>query len=152
MKYLSIDPSVANRAGWATYDTETKEWAWGAWQIEGFNYQMRCHDLKDYIGMEIGDFDELVCEWPMFYGGDSGAVAAQQGYTINLAGIAMFIIGWFQIHYTKCHLYTAPDWKGSVPKQVTQRRFYQAFDLKVKDVDHNAVDATMMLVYHLKQI
>lgn len=147
MKILSLDPSVANKAGWATFDTETKEWHWGAWELSGVNFKQRCNDLKDYITMEIGEFDFLICEWPAFYGGDKGAVAAQQGYTINLAGIAMFCIGWLQLSPKQYELVTAPQWKGSVPKQVTQRRFYQAFDLKVRDVDHNAVDATMLLYW-----
>lgn len=151
MKILAIDPSV-NSVGWATYDTETEEYQWGMWSIHGLNYKMRCTDIRQYIEAEIGEFDKLLCEWPAFYGGDKGAVAAQQGYTINLAGVAMYIAGWFHISHQNLELITAPMWKGQVPKAVTARRFYQTFDVKMRDVDHNAIDATMMLVWYNHRI
>lgn len=169
MKILAIDPSVMNRAGYATLKIEwangdyktpaaqrgkiiTEEWDWGAWEISGMNFKMRCADLRDYIAHDIGEFDMLVLEWPCFYSGQKGRVAAQQGYTINLAGIAMYIAGWFHIPHQMFFLYTAPDWKGTVKKAVTARRFFKLFGLNETEVDHNAIDATMMLYYHTQQL
>lgn len=161
MKILALDPSVMNRCGWATCDLEwgpdgklTKElWNWGFWEISGMNFQMRCNDLKDYIEQspEVQEFTHLVCEWPTFYDSAKGQIAAQQGYTINLAGIAMFIAGWFHVTHQRLCLYTAPDWKGTVKKAVTARRFFKLFGLDEMKVDHNAIDACMMLVYHCKK-
>lgn len=168
MKILALDPSVMNRCGWAVADLAWEKedtvplarrgnliketWDWGFWEINGMNFQMRCADLRDHISHMGFDFDQLVCEWPTFYDSTKGQVAAQQGYTVNLAGIAMYIAGWFQVRHQNLFLYTAPDWKGTVKKAVTQHRFYKLFGINSMTVDHNAVDATMMLVYHCRKI
>lgn len=169
MRILALDPSVMNRCGWATAKLEwrdgdiltpaakrgpliTEEWDWGSWEISGMNFRVRCTDLKDYIAREQADFDFLVCEWPMFYGNERGRIAAQQGYTINLAGIVMYIAGWFQVHHQRLTLYTAPDWKGTVKKAVTARRFLKLFGLTEQTADHDSIDAVMMLVYHCKKL
>lgn len=159
---LCLDPSVMNRCGWATLDLEIddksgeilkEEWDYGFWEVDGLNFQMRCADLRDYIASLQNEFqfDTLICEWPMFYDSGRGHVAAQQGYTINLAGIAMYIAGWFHIPHQRLFLYTAPQWKGTVSKAITQRRFFRMFGLADTQVDHNAIDAVMLLVYHLKE-
>lgn len=158
---LALDPSVMNRCGWATVQLEwdkdcklvKEEWNWGAWQVDGMNFQMRCADLRDHIieqGLE--EFDNLVCEWPAFYASAKGQIAAQQGYTVNLAGIAMYIAGWFHVLHKNLFLYTAPDWKGTVKKTVTAQRFFKLFGLNGMQEDHNAIDACMMLVYHCRKI
>lgn len=158
-----------NRCGYATADYEweggdpkkgkrpqgallKEEWDWGFWEISGLNFQMRCADLRDHITSLQNEFnfDTLVCEWPSFYDSARGQIAAQQGYTINLAGIAMYIAGWFHIPHQRLFLYTAPNWKGTVKKEATARRFYRLFGLNSVTVDHNAVDATMMGVYHMR--
>ena len=158
-KILALDPSVMNRLGWAcvilTFNElgvcVKDEWDYGAFQIDGTNFQMRCSDAKDHL-IHLGfPFDILVCEWPAFYGGEKGQIAAQQGYTINLAGIAMYLAGFFQVHYRNLFLYTAPTWKGTVKKAVTARRFFRMFGENEMKVDHNAIDACMMLVWHCKQ-
>lgn len=159
-RILSIDPSVMNSAGWSTVDFElgvdgrqilAEDFRWGAWKLNGFNFQQRCGDLKDYIQMEIGHFDELICEWPMFYESAKGQTSARQGHTINLAGIAMFIAGWFHCDAKNLFLYTAPDWKGSVTKKVTAKRFFKTFGVDPINLQHDAVDATMMLVRHCQR-
>lgn len=159
MRILSIDPSVANRAGWAcvylAWDAAGKllwdKWDFGSFELNGTNFQMRCSDLKDHI-MHLGfDFDTLVIEWPTYYSGEKGQIAAQQGYTINLAGIAMYIAGYFQVDFRRLHLYTAPDWKGTVRKAITARRFFRMFGMSEMKVDHDTIDAVMMLVWHCKK-
>lgn len=167
MKILALDPSVMNRCGYATLVLEwekpdsvplakrgallKEEWDFGFFEINGLNFQMRCGDLRDHLTRLQFEFDILVCEWPAFYSGNKGAIAAQQGYTINLAGIAMYIAGWFQVRHVNLFLYTAPDWKGTVKKAVTARRFFRMFNIHEMTVDHNAIDACMMLVYHCKK-
>jgi hypothetical protein len=158
-RILCLDPSAADTTGYCLIDLEWDEagvllkedFIWGSWSLSGLNFLMRCVDLKDYILQDIGEFDELVVEWPMYYDSTKGAVASRQGYTINLAGIAMFIVGWFHIPHQQVFLYTAPDWKGTVPKQVTARRFFKMFNVNVVEQDEHAIDATMMGVYHIKK-
>ncbi len=158
-RILALDPSVMNRCGWAcvvlTFNefgaVEKDEWDFGFFEIDGTNFQMRCSDLKDHITHLAFEFDILVVEWPTFYAGTKGQIAAQQGYTINLAGIAMYVAGYFHVDFRKLFLYTAPNWKGTVKKAVTARRFFRMFGMSELKVDHNAIDACMMLVYHCRQ-
>jgi len=157
-RILALDPSVMNRCGWACVHikwwsdgTTTDTWDFGSFEISGINFQMRCSDLKDWI-INLGfDFDTLVLEWPTFYASAKGQIAAQQGYTINLAGIAMYIAGYFQVDFRRLFLYTAPDWKGTVKKAVTARRFFRLFGLSEMKIDHDTIDAVMMLVWHCKK-
>lgn len=159
-RILALDPSVMNRCGWAAVTLHINEfgvvtqddWDFGFFQVDGMSFQMRCSDLKDSI-MSLGfEFNILVCEWPTFYASAKGQIAAQQGYTINLAGIAMYIAGYFQVDFRKLFLYTAPDWKGTVKKAVTARRFFKMFNLSELKVDHNAIDACMMCVFHCRKM
>lgn len=152
MKILGLDPSIKT-VGWsvATITDIEAKFEWGMWPLSGLNFLMRCADLRDYIISDIGEFDEMVIEWPMFYDSEKGHVAARQGDTINLAGVGMYVAGYFHLPHQKIHLYTAPDWKGTVPKQVTGRRFFQQFGVNYLQVDNNAVDATMMVLQHCKK-
>lgn len=153
MKILALDPSVMNKCGWATLvlSEGKEEWDFGSFEVSGMNFQMRCSDLKDHITHLNFEFDTLVCEWPTFYDSAKGRIAAQQGYTVNLAGIAMFIAGYFRVDFRRLFLYTAPDWKGTVKKAVTQHRFFKLFGLSSEQVGNDTVDAAMMLVYHCKK-
>jgi hypothetical protein len=152
MRILSIDPSASRTAGWGLVDlsTDPEEWNFGAWELSGINFQARCRDLVDHIDEDIGHFDQLVLEWPMYYDCDRGEVAAREGHTINLSGIAMFIAGWYRMEAKDTFLYTAPDWKGTVSKKVTARRFLKAFGEQYHATDPNAIDACMMLVFHCR--
>lgn len=150
---LSLDPSV-NTVGWCVRDDTNGEesWDWGMWELSGLNFKMRCWDLVGYIEEVIGSFDQLLIEWPTYYDSEKGKVAGRQNYTINLAGLGMFVAGHFRVASKNLFLYTAPEWKGNVAKQVTARRFYKLFDVNVNTVDHNAIDATMMLVEHERKL
>ena len=157
MKILSLDPSV-NHVGWATLEIEKGEsiesgsWDWGCWELDGFNFNMRCQDLRDRIIEEgVGDFDTLVVEWPAFYDSMKGKVAAKQGHTLNLAGICMYVVGWFHMDCSQVHLVTAPQWKGNTPKQVTAKRFFDAFGVNHLKESEHAIDATMMLLAYGKK-
>lgn len=159
MRILALDPSVANRCGWAVthlaWDAAGKllkeDWDFGSFEVCGMNFQMRCSDLRDHI-IHLGfNFDTLVMEWPTYYDSAKGQIAAQKGYTINLAGIAMYIAGYFQVDFRKLFLYTAPDWKGTVQKAVTARRFFRLFGMSEMKIDHDTIDAVMMLIYHCKR-
>lgn len=151
MKILSLDPSV-NHVGWATLEIEKGaevsegSWDWGCWELDGFNFEQRCQDLRDRIFDDIGEFDKLILEWPAFYDSIKGKVAAKQGYTMNLAGIAMYVVGWFQLDCSQYHLVTAPQWKGTTPKHVTAKRFFEAFGSNYLHETEHAIDATMLLL------
>ena len=158
-KALALDCSV-NTVGFATlqiqYDEEDDNkafhWTWGMWELEGYNLLSRCRDLCNYI-QQTGndDFVELIIEWPMFYTSERGQIAASQNYTINLAAIGAYVAGFFHLPVDKITLITAPQWKGQASKNVTARRFFRQFNLEAAQIDHNAIDATMMLLAHAEK-
>ena len=153
-KALSLDCSI-NDVGFATlqisYDEQEKQkafdWSYGVWHLEGDSILQRCRDLCHYIQQtQNDDFTDLLIEWPMFYESTKGQIAAQQSYTINLACVGAYVAGFFALPVDRIRLITAPQWKGNASKAVTARRFFRRFDVNSLHVDHNAVDACMMLL------
>jgi hypothetical protein len=156
---LALDPSV-NTCGWALASLasgkptdEDADYRMGTIRPEGADLLWRAQSLLEQIGETITDgliLHSLVIEWPMFYSSHKGQIAAQQGYTINLAAIAMFVAGRLSVPHNRIFLYTAPKWKGSVPKTKTMIQFINLFGEEVaKQLDDNAIDAAMMLHWHL---
>lgn len=153
-KVLSLDPSI-NFVGFATlqmFDDGEQNWNWGMWELSGDNLLQRCADLRAYIQQSGNDdFTDLILEWPTFYGSQKGEIAAKQNYTINLAAIAMYTAGFFHLDVSRIELVTAPQWKGQADKRITARRFFEHFGENALHVDHNAVDATMLLLARAKK-
>jgi len=146
---LSIDPSI-RECGFAALqlsDDGSRHWYWGLIKPEGFNYIGKMFDICEMLTLHLpGTPTEIVFEWPQFFNSARGHTAAIQGDTLLLAGINAFILGFFQVR--DATLLTAVEWKGSVPKQVTMRRFLKRFDQKWHDLNHNVVDAIMILHHH----
>lgn len=153
-KLLALDPSV-NNVGFATlqiFDNGQQQWTWGTWNLEGYNLLQRCADLCAYIQQSgNADFTDLILEWPTFYASEKGEVAAKQDYTINLAAIAMYCAGFFHLPVDRIELVTAPQWKGQADKRITARRFFKNFGYDALVVDHNTIDATMLLLARAKK-
>lgn len=159
VKIIAIDPSV-NDVGWAVcsglyrddddvWKDEKSEWRWGVWNLTQHSYTFKLREVTEYIELFLGGMNEddiLVGEWPAFFGNSMrGAVAAKRGYTIDLAGILCYIAGWFRLPWKSVHFITAAQWKGSLPKEITKMRFFKALGVEAYKVDHNAVDACMLL-------
>jgi hypothetical protein len=128
-----------------------KAWKWGTFVLEGSSKSMRFLDLVQQITTEIGtDFDYFISEQPAFYSSTVGQVAAHQNYTIDLAACNYYVAGWFHMDHRKHIPITAITWKGSVPKAVTQKKFFRTFDKeKSAHITEHAIDATMLLHYWL---
>lgn len=151
IKILSLDVSVVT-VGFATLQLPDQAWNWGSWKLEGYNFLQRCDDLRAYIQQsENADFTDLIIEWPTYYGSEKGQIAAKQNYTINLAGIAMYVAGFFHVPVDRVELVTAPQWKGTADKRITARRFFRNFGEDALQVDNHAVDAVMMLLARAKK-
>lgn len=108
-------------------------------------------DIKDRINEDVGDFDHLVIEYPTFFSSEAGQVAAHKNYTIDLAHICGFLAGWFHKDHRTYHPMTASEWKGSVSKEITMRKFCRIMKIKsaFQLTDHT-IDAIMILRYFLQ--
>jgi hypothetical protein len=160
---LSIDPS-ANNLGWASCDLRTagadpdiyriKLWTSGVIHPQGLNIQERWHDAFEQLGAEMTKADQwpthLVAEQPTFFGSIKGRIAAQQDHTIRLGQMVAGIAGLFKFPPSRIALYTANQWKGSVPKRVTKHRLQKAFpDVDASQLPDDEVDAVMLAVFWL---
>ena len=165
MKIVAIDPSV-NDVGWAVVEgiehdddgwhDENANWRWGHWKIQSNSLTFKWKEITEWMILEFGglDYEEdwLVVEWPAYFDSMKGHTAAKQGHTINLAGIDGYLAGYFRLPWQNIHLVTAVQWKGSVSKEITRRRFFRHMGIKqLYQINHNAVDAVMMLLTFCKR-
>lgn len=103
----------------------------------------RIGDLLLSEGVEKLDF--MITERPAFFSSERGQVAAHQNYTIDLAAIAFYVAGWYHMDHRRHFAITANQWKGSVPKEVTARRFFRDFPhAKAGELSEHAIDAMML--------
>ena len=166
MQIVSIDPSTLN-VGWAAiqglqrdaetnvWDDSNAKWKYGNWILSAHSLQAKFQECAEYMIMEFDlnpEEDWMVLEWPMYFGSERGQVSAQLGHTLNLAGIVGYVSGYFRLPWRQVHLITANQWKGSVSKEITKMRFFRAMGVKqIFKVDHNAVDAVMLLFEFCKR-
>lgn len=149
-RFPSLDPKgdVVDAVIPATWNEETSKWSWGYFDLSCLGYIARLHEICQFITLIYPEgFDLFVAEWPAFYDVERGHAAAIRGDTINLAGINCFVAGYYRIPPNHITFLTAAKWKGSVSKEITRMRFYKSFGIrKHYSIDHNAVDAGMMLL------
>lgn len=159
MKIFSLDPSV-NNCGWAVIEklyrkdkvikTDKAQWRYGNWKLQGHSFSAKLQEIVEYIILEVDGLSEdegdwLLLEWPAYFGSHKGQIAAQMGHTLTLAGIDGYVAGYFRLPWQNFHFITANQWKGSVTKNITFMRFCRVMNVKPFKIDHNAVDAFMML-------
>lgn len=98
--------------------------------------------------------NRLVIEWPEFQSGQRGYDAARQGSTLKLAGFCGFLLAVWDLYGARMRqeqrpvvidmpaLITPSQWKGEVPKPVTQSRVNEKFGLELKNgIEWNCSDA-----------
>jgi hypothetical protein len=160
---LAIDPSTRN-LGWACCDLsragpqpdiyDTEVWQSGVIHPQGIEIHHKWQDAYEQLAAELRASDScpthLVMEWPTFFGGMRGKIAASCDHTINLAGMAAGIIAWFRLPAANVSLLTPAQWKGSVPKEVTRRRLEKAFRVDSSKLSDDEVDAIALAEFWLK--
>jgi hypothetical protein len=160
VKIVSIDPSI-NNVGWALVDGLTRDehgvwddsntsWRWGDWKIGSNSLSYKLREIAEWMIVEFdgldSDEDWLVLEYPAYFGSAKGQVAAQMGHTLGLATIDGYLPGFFRLPSGSFHFVTANQWKGNLSKEMTRKRFFHRLGVKqIYAVNHNAVDAVMLL-------
>lgn len=146
MKILAIDPSI-NYVGWAYYDTELDEWEGGSIFLKVGNLHTRsveiCHQLNRFKPTQF------VYEKPTFMASTKGRVAAQKGYTIDLAFICGYVAARSMVNPFDIFGYTPVQWKGNVPKRATEAKYFRHFTRRTPPPSEHEIDATMLLWEHL---
>jgi hypothetical protein len=158
MILLSIDPSL-RRLGWASFDTEkmygldkltSDAWNFGTVSPGGEGRLDRLYRLRKFF-KGLTDVNHLILEEPSFYASTKGAIAAKEGYLTDL-GIVLGMAS-MACYEADIWMYKPQVWKGSVSKEVTHAKLFRTFeDANHYRLDHDVVDAIMLLYFHLKTI
>lgn len=148
MKLVILDPSV-NNVGYAVFNMlafkRRRAWKWGTFKLEGHNLEMRIIDLIQKMDETIGEFQFLSTERPAFFSSERGAIAAHMNYTIDLAAVAYYVAGHYRMDHRHHFAITANQWKGSVDKLITARRFFKLWPKIAPDsLSEHAIDAVML--------
>lgn len=94
----------------------------------------------------------LVTEKPAFFSSERGQIAAHMNYTIDLAAINYFIAGWFRYDHRHHFAITANQWKGSIDKAITAKRFFRDFPwVSPTTLSEHAIDSIMMHRFAIQQ-
>lgn len=153
MTILAVDPSV-NNIGLAFYDSVS-----GKLRTRTLQPVKPKGDLaKAALGCQIvrailveflqGErIDVLVAEYPNWQNSTKGFIAAQQGYTLDLA----YIVGC--VHMGVCPqgivlLPTPLQWKGNMPKSATEAKVNGAF-CNLPKISEHEYDAVGLVLWAL---
>ncbi len=93
----------------------------------------------------------MVIEYPEWQASERGIIAAQKGYTLDLAFVVGYLCGSLGIPASKCHTPTPNGWKGNLPKKAVGLRFERRFLASAKEVSDHEFEAAMMIDWLLKQ-
>lgn len=147
---LSVDPSV-NHVGFAILQLDTKEWEWDVVETDkSESLPQKCLSIAERLKRAIAGrkLVQLVMEYPAFFTGTKGAIAAQKGYTIDLAFTLGFYFGTFQLDQFSVFNYKPMEWKGQKPKKAIEAWFLRTFGTEHRGTSDHAYEAAMMLYWH----
>lgn len=141
--------------GWACYSFDRGEiynlenWHYGVIHPQGKHLQHRWKDAYEKLRARLDPMPtHFAAEWPTFYNSQKGKIAAQENYTVNLAGIAAYLAGRLEVRPEYISLWTAGQWKGQVPKEITARKFHRLFGERTFRVSSSdVIDAIMIAQY-----
>jgi hypothetical protein len=161
---LAIDPSNKD-LGFACFDYnlqsdfydigDSLSWTFGLIHPKGGHIQYKWRDayfqLKYWLEADKREVTHFVSEWPMFFDSVKGRIAAQQGYTNDIAAIAGYLTGAFNFKPNNVVLWTPMKWKGTATKYATSQKFARIFGERAtrlaRTLSDDVIDAIMVLEY-----
>lgn len=154
MKILAIDPSV-NNVGIALFNSELeadKQLKTYTYKPDGKTLQCKCVQVLTFCRCMYVKPDIFIAEYPSFQGSTKGKVAAQKGYTLDLAYIVGYLSASFGLPFGHIYLPTPMQWKGTMPKSAVGHRFEKVYGIKASSVTDHEFEAAMMIDWFLKKI
>lgn len=155
MIILGVDPSVKN-IGLALFDTHTQKLSLDEFHpirtketsIASIGVQIARHILIAFLQGKKRP-DKIIIEYPEFQGSERGLIAAQRGYTLDLAFVVGYLAGSLGIAARDVYTPTPSEWKQNLPKKAVELRFKRRFLVDTKVSDHK-FEAAMMIDWYLK--
>lgn len=161
MKILGLDPSV-NNVGLALWDSELN-----ILQTDVFHPRRSKDTPMPEIGTQIvrhilttflqgeKDIQYAVMEFPQWENSTRGAIAMQQGYTLDLAYIVGHVAGVLtcnlRLAATKIFTPTPMEWKKNLPKDAVGLRFQKRYGVSPSEVSDHEFEAAMMIDWAIKE-
>ncbi len=143
MKYIAIDPSI-NNIGVAIMNDGDLTTRTLSPTEKGKDYLMSF--LR--VAFRNVQCDVLICEYPNFQTSQRGIIAAQQGYTLNLAFVCGFVAA--IIDAKKVVMATPTEWKGQTPKHIIGARYTQWTGEDFNEISDHEYEAAMMIEWYIR--
>lgn len=156
MIVMGVDPSV-NNIGLALFDTDTQKLS-----LDEFHPKRNSQTPIALVGVQIARHiliaflqgrkrpDKIIMEYPEFQGSERGLIAAQRGYTLDLAFIVGYLAGSLGIAASSVYTPTPSEWKYNLPKKAVGLRFERRFLVSTKGISDHKFEAAMMIDWYLK--
>lgn len=113
-------------------------------------------EMKDFLETWSGYTDELVIEKPRIY-----PHTIRKNDIADLSAKMGEIVGVFQFTGAEVFTYTPSEWKGQLPKRVTERRVKETLEKqgllslvelpRRKSLAHNIYDAVALGLHHIQK-
>lgn len=113
------------------------------------------YEISAYMDLDGIIPTHFASEWPTYFNSTKGRLAATQNFTVGLASMVGYLAGQYNFKAHHMALWTPMQWKGTVPKYVTRKRFVQAFhpvsiaERKARTLSDDTIDAIMIARYWL---
>lgn len=145
---LAIDPSIMN-LGWAllspTASVGPRLIAYGTVvrKTGELSPESRINSIIWGLNSAIGetgherDIDVVVIEQPQLWGSYKSAASLHQGALLGLFILTGALYWWANHNFPRAHLIPVTEWKGQLPKHVTQKRMEQKYGVKFATDDES---------------
>lgn len=148
---LCVDPSV-KALGWAFFSTG--EWRNDEWElVDSGVLKVAAEWPESHDKMIRKVYSEIPCgsvvliELPSHYDSGKGAAARNSGAILKLFGLVMALRE--KLDPARVRLVPVRMWKGTVPKEITQKRVRKYWDWAGED--HNEADAVGIGDWYLRK-
>lgn len=155
MNILAIDPSV-NNIGLAYYKTDDTDLTIPRLETSLFHpeksasLQKKGNQLCRFLYLRGWQrINKLIIEYPQWEASQRGAIAAQQGYTLDIAYLCGHLVGWAKLGSEDVLLPTPIQWKGNLPKKATEHRVKEKFGFITSQISEHEIDACGLLFWWL---
>lgn len=151
MNIVAIDPSV-NNVGIAKWDHVNKKLSTDLYHpVKTQGIVSVSSQIVTFCKMLQYIPDILILEYPTFQGSTKGKIAAQKGFTIDLAFIVGYLAASFKLYRNQIFIPTPMEWKGNLPKEAVGHRFEKVYGIRADSVSDHEFEAAMMIDWYLKK-